>query len=121
MVKVTYDEAKNECKGIGLHLADIVCPVELIELIDNTYNVSGDISVYYTKSYLFFVLTIDRESKSHFISLKKNGTKYQDSDGVISEMAKYVENGTGDCVTYKNGSLYAAPCDQPAYYICENE
>jgi hypothetical protein len=58
---------------------------------------------------------------SHFISLKKKNNKYLDSNGVISEMAKEVKDGSGDCVIFKNGSLYAAPCDIPAHYICENK
>lgn len=53
--------------------------------------------------------------------MTKNGTNYQDPKGLISDMAMDVINGDGDCVIYKNGSLYAAACDQPAYFICENE
>jgi hypothetical protein len=53
--------------------------------------------------------------------MKKKNNKYLDSNGEISEMAKEVKDGSGDCVIFKNGSLYEAPCDKPALYICENE
>jgi hypothetical protein len=97
--------------------------VELIELIDNTFNVSGGVSLNCTDSDLirYFLSRLDRENMSHFISFKKKNNNYLDSNGVISEMAKEVKDGSGDCVTFKNGSLHAAPCDIPAYYICENK
>jgi Lectin C-type domain len=58
---------------------------------------------------------------SHFVDMKKNGSLYQASDGSKSNMFENVTQGEGDCVVYKNGKLLASPCDQSAYFVCENE
>jgi hypothetical protein len=68
-----------------------------------------------------FLIFEDRLNIYHFVDMKKNGSLYFASDGSISKLFEIVTPGEGDCVVYKNGILLAAPCNQAAYFVCENK
>jgi hypothetical protein len=54
--------------------------------------------------------------------MKKNGTIYVNPDGKPSNKAAVAsDTSNGDCAVLKNGSLISALCDQPAFFICENQ
>lgn len=56
--------------------------------------------------------------------MKKSGTTYFASDGSTSRWFENVLRGIGDCVVFKYGAygdLHKAPCEQSAYFVCENE
>jgi hypothetical protein len=69
---------------------------------------------------LFFQY-VDRLNASHYVDMKKNSSLYHASDGSRIKLFDNVINGDGDCVVYKNERLFAAPCEQSAYFVCENE
>lgn len=64
---------------------------------------------------------VDRKNITHFLDIKKINSEYQNPDGSPSCLIGKITDGAGDCVVFRNGNLYAAPCDEPAYFVCEYE
>jgi len=124
-LQATYAEASSKCEQMGLHLVVFECYSELLQLIENTKNLTGD-STYLFASHVssFLCYILDRVNYSSYVAMKKKGLIYHNPDGNPSNKAAVASgiNGIiGDCAVFKNGSLLSFVCDQPAFFICENK
>jgi hypothetical protein len=103
-------------------LAAFECQSEWNSFKENVQNATGNFCGYSgTINETFWPISADRLNASHFVDMKKNGSLYRASDGSSSIMFENVNHGEGDCVVFKNGGFLAAPCNQAAYFVCENE
>lgn len=63
----------------------------------------------------------ERFTISYYIALKKVGTTYQHPSGTVYNLkAEIKPDFGGDCVTFKEGNLWATPCTNISYVACEN-
>lgn len=57
---------------------------------------------------------------SFYIGLKKSGTLYVTPTGkTLKPQGIIKQDFGGDCVTIKNGDLWATPCTNVTYVACE--
>jgi hypothetical protein len=121
-MQATYEEAKTKCSRLGLMLAAFESQDEWISLKEKSQNATGKfLRLFWDVPGLCLEIYVDRLSIPHFIDMKKNGSLYFASDGSSSKLFENILQGEGECVVYKNWTLLAAPCNQLAYFVCENK
>ncbi|CAB3387139.1 Hypothetical predicted protein [Cloeon dipterum] len=98
----TYEEAVQKCKAMNMKLLTLDCNREFKDFTMKASNITE----WYNASY--------------FLNLKFNNGSYVPWTTVrnVKDNIKNTSN-IGECFTAKQGSLWSAPCDQKAYFICE--
>jgi hypothetical protein len=105
-----------------MKLAAFECETEWIALKENIQNATGCSCIFKKRGHNITVEKLaDREDALHFIDMKKREKFFIASDGSRSNLFDHAPSGDNDCVVVKNGRLLTAPCDQSAFFVCENE
>jgi hypothetical protein len=57
----------------------------------------------------------------YYIALKKYGAEYKNPSGTLYNLKAAIKpDFGGDCVTFREGNLWATPCTNISYVACEN-